>query len=605
MGSACSQQKNNKPVVHPVSIEKCAKDQTERIENSAHLSKETILQAKLRDSHLDDSFTANGHSTKTDLYSKVAMNHAFIDKEFPHVLSSITDDPHHKLYESCFKFAVWKRPHEFLNKKNYAEVKLFDKIDPLDIIQGVLEVCYLLSCLSAIAESPSRIKSIFNTRSSNLQGKYSVTFFLTGVPTEVVVDDHFPCSPDSNELIFSKTQSQELWPLIIEKAWAKIYGCYTAVEYGLMDFVFEDLLGVPASFVSVTVANRENIWIQLKRFIAEKYLLCATTIESLAEDRTGLVTSHAYTVLSVYEDSNLELKLIKLRDPWGIGGWKGAYSNSSVLMNEKLKKLLNYEDKNDGSFYINLDDFTAYFSYFSVCYYKENYHRNYICASHDRGAESFFEFDIEGPCNTNIEILQKDKRFFRGSQYTYSEVEIFLLKKSLEGFEKIAMMRSKGERYVGIEESNEFLNLQAGSYLLVVKTAKNCQFTVSCYAERTISLIKVSEPERQPNNVEYYFLLDLAQKDPKFEEFEERCRWSHGWAESYYYFYLENLGEKIWKFKMTFDELVNVEIKHAYQKGQNFLSAVLQPGQREIMFVRKIDVDEETIIKWSAQQSWL
>jgi len=39
----------------------------------------------------------------------------------------------------------------------------------------------------------------------------------------------------------------------------------------------------------------------------------------------GLVTSHAYTILSAYE-INIDgetLKLIKLRNPWGKGEWKG------------------------------------------------------------------------------------------------------------------------------------------------------------------------------------------------------------------------------------------------------------------------------------------
>jgi calpain-15 len=50
---------------------------------------------------------------------------------------------------------VWKRPEEVYGKKMFS---LFKKIDVEDVTQGELGNCYFLSCISALAEEPHRIK---------------------------------------------------------------------------------------------------------------------------------------------------------------------------------------------------------------------------------------------------------------------------------------------------------------------------------------------------------------------------------------------------------------------------------------------------------------
>lgn len=72
----------------------------------------------------------------------------------------------------------------------------------------------------------------------------------------------------------------------------------------------------------------------------------------------GIVFQHAYSLLLVIElDDN---KLIKLRNPHGQGGqeWKGDWSDKSPLWTQRLKALAGkeYSDKDDGSFFISLND---------------------------------------------------------------------------------------------------------------------------------------------------------------------------------------------------------------------------------------------------------
>ena len=72
---------------------------------------------------------------------------------------------------------IWLRSKEIYPKG----FKVFSEgIDPNDILQGSLGDCYMLSCLSAIAETPHRIKKIFVSQTSNNHGVYCVKLLDMG-----------------------------------------------------------------------------------------------------------------------------------------------------------------------------------------------------------------------------------------------------------------------------------------------------------------------------------------------------------------------------------------------------------------------------------------
>ncbi len=47
-----------------------------------------------------------------------------------------------------------------------------------------------------------------------------------------MIDDYLPVDSDG-EVVFAKSKTQELWPALIEKAWAKLHGSYARVEIGI------------------------------------------------------------------------------------------------------------------------------------------------------------------------------------------------------------------------------------------------------------------------------------------------------------------------------------------------------------------------------------
>jgi calpain-15 len=107
-------------------------------------------------------------------------------------------------------------------------------VHPNDINQGALGNCYFLAVLSAIAEHENRIKAHFYTQKVNNAGIYLMSFFVNGVEKPVIVDDWFPVELGrKKQPAFASSKDEELWVMLMEKAWAKLNGTYARSESGM------------------------------------------------------------------------------------------------------------------------------------------------------------------------------------------------------------------------------------------------------------------------------------------------------------------------------------------------------------------------------------
>ena len=103
----------------------------------------------------------------------------------------------------------------------------------MDIKQGILGDKYFLAALAALAERPSRIYRLFLSTKESPFYFYTVRLISQGKWKQIGLDDYFPLL--ENTPAFSKSMDNELWFIILQKAWAKIHKNYLQIEKNTID----------------------------------------------------------------------------------------------------------------------------------------------------------------------------------------------------------------------------------------------------------------------------------------------------------------------------------------------------------------------------------
>ena len=87
-----------------------------------------------------------------------------------------------------------------------------------------------MSSLSVTCERPDRIRNLFITKDVNKEGLFAINMTKNGESIQVLVDSNIPCM--NGRPFFSSANGNELWVIILEKAWAKIHGSYERIIGG-------------------------------------------------------------------------------------------------------------------------------------------------------------------------------------------------------------------------------------------------------------------------------------------------------------------------------------------------------------------------------------
>ena len=137
----------------------------------------------------------------------------------------------------------WKRLSDI-----YPKQTLFgDTIQLSTVLQGNLGDCYFLAALEHLTNQPSCIKRLFvqPIDTVNDAGIYQVQFYINGMKRSIVIDDYVPVDKETGRIAFCRAINQEIWPIILEKAWAKLHGSYAKSIYGYPSFATMHLTRMP------------------------------------------------------------------------------------------------------------------------------------------------------------------------------------------------------------------------------------------------------------------------------------------------------------------------------------------------------------------------
>ena len=161
------------------------------------------------------------------------------------------------------------------------------------------------------------------------------------------MDDYVPCLPDRNGQptpCFTRGVGNELWVIMVEKAWAKVHGSYERTAWGFPNLAMRDLTGAPAFSMNT---NGKGMDMTIVDWDSKDYIMCASAQfdDAAPEEKqdTGIANQHAYGVISALRLTSRQSSkyagtvIIKLRNPWGKFEWKGPWSDKSDCWTPALK----------------------------------------------------------------------------------------------------------------------------------------------------------------------------------------------------------------------------------------------------------------------------
>ena len=254
----------------------------------------------------------------------------------------------------------WCRVEELFDSENYC---LFSNgIAVGDIVQGNLSDCYFLSAIGALCKFPKLLENLFFFKEKTKEHIYGIYFYINGIKKLVLIDDFLPCfsSQGYKRFAMGKSEEDEIWVALIEKAFAKINGNYIRIGTGGSPHeVFDVCTEAYSEEIKVSYKKEEELWKKLINGFEKGFVMTAGTSANGFVEEVGLDCAHAYSVLGIYEINGE--KVIRLRNPWGSGEFNGEWSDYSSKWTEDLKKKYNYYEKDDGDFFIGFKDFLRYF----------------------------------------------------------------------------------------------------------------------------------------------------------------------------------------------------------------------------------------------------
>ena len=396
----------------------------------------------------------------------------------------------------------WCRVEEIYDSKDYTVFVDGSTMD--DIVQGTLGDCYFLSALGSLCAYKDFFDKLFHIKEKTKEHVYGVYIYINGKWELVLVDDYFPYQGSRfKQFVFGSSSDNEIWVALLEKAWAKVNGCYAKIACGgEPNEVFDVLTEAYSEKHAINKNTKENIWKILEEGQGKGYVMTAGTsgdTSGLNIEEMGLSPAHAYTFLKTYrvDTGNGIERIVKLRNPWGNGEWSGAWSDASKKWNESTKKQCEYqEDRDDGVFYMSFDDFVKYYVTMGIVKLEHNYQTTMCKISKAQAIKcQVLQLTVNQKNEKSyIQLYQKNPRIIlKDGTYQNTALSYMIL---LDKKFKYMKSMSNNNMHLGIEidlEPGVYYLLCDVNYRYVNEKGKNRGYRVTCYSKNPILIENVTE----------------------------------------------------------------------------------------------------------------
>ncbi|RNA09151.1 calpain-B-like isoform X3 [Brachionus plicatilis] len=286
-------------------------------------------------------------------------NNLFNDSEFPPTDRSIyyTQAPP--------RGVTWRRPHQICPDPQF----IVGDASRFDLDQGYLGNCWFIAAVSMITQRPLIFNFVVPDDQTfdkpGYNGLFHFRFWQFGKWYDVVVDDFLPVFPDGRLVYCSnKTEPNEFWSCLLEKAYAKLSWSYEGLDAGQTTDALIDMTGGIEETYNLKEVNKQAFFDVLGNGLAHDAMMgCSINADpSVREAKlaNGLVRGHAYAMTAVVtlNVNGRMVRLVRCRNPWGNEvEWNGAWSDGDAVWNSipmADRQNLGQFAKADGEFWVQI-----------------------------------------------------------------------------------------------------------------------------------------------------------------------------------------------------------------------------------------------------------
>mmetsp|Transcript_35355 Transcript_35355/g.82630 ORF Transcript_35355/g.82630 Transcript_35355/m.82630 type:complete len:807 (+) Transcript_35355:85-2505(+) len=404
-----------------------------------------------------------------------------------------------------------------------------------DIDQGALGTCYFLAAMASVAYfQPWALEQMYlgyEPESESSFPVHVVQFLLHGKPTAVAVDEYFPVTAENwPSFVQFNTKKLIVWPMIYEKAWAKVFGSFKGVEAGFGHEGFKAIAQAPMEFISHSghasdASVLASIWHGLLEAVNSSFPMYAGTTSQAPS--LGLAQGHAYAVLGAETMmvNGEEKRTVMLYNPWGTSNYNGACPNNATKVA-------------DGLFSMFLEEYAVAFSTTEVALVKPGYSVSYkVLTTGSSSLAVSVDFTVTVNKSFDIQLEWPSRRLSQrgGCDMPAPRVNLDVFK---DGVNIVNASQTQQRKYEVLASVRASVPAGPGSYSVhVYVDFPNAtwvdELVLNTYANESIELGEPVNLTDQPTG-----FVDLAgfQKSQLNDRFVERSgpHWQVGGRETYW-----------------------------------------------------------------------